>query len=1278
MIDKLTLCFAFVLLTGRSVAQSNYHFETNFDSGTTNYETIGRGSCNIIKDARKNNGILQTKKASARFGQPDWKNYSIRFSARNPDTADQVQIWAGFRAYNRDDRYIIGLRGGMQNNIYLSRQGYMGTDEFLALRPLDFHPAPGQWVDFHIEVCGDRIRLFLNRQTLPIIDITDKNTHLAPSGKVILGGGWLTTEYDSLSIDGLPDDYLKGKAVKEYAVETTASDKEKRRRVERAAYKPIVVDKLEDTRTIVSLDGTWLFMPGYELGEVSPGEAARSSNPAAEASAASPSESDKKWHCMNVPDFWNPIRIWLHGEMFGPHSKGASDAYFQKETDRCAAYTFDYKKTGAAWYRQWVELPATVKGKEMELSFDAVSKVAEVWINGVHAGGHIGMFGAFKVNGNGLFRPGKNLVTVKVIRDYIKDIRDADKVVDVAVSVPVTNRMLKDLAHGFYNGDPAGIWQPVSLTISDPLKITDVYIRPDLTGAVFEVTVKNNALVKKTFSLTTEITENKNTATTDNSSNQQDRPGNHLYKGESLPETTLNPGEEKKFVFNIKDLHPLLWSPQAPNLYNFVFHITTDHKETDKYIVCSGFRTFESKNGYLYLNGKKYWLRGGNQTPFALAPNSTALADRFFQIMKAGNIEVTRTHTTPYNELWMDAADRNGIGISFEGTWPWLMLASSMPDSNLIRLWAEEWLDLLKKYRNHPSLLFWTVNNEMKFYDNDPDFERAKLKMRIISAVVKKMRQIDPSRPIVFDSNYKRNVKKFGKEFFKDVDDGDIDDIHSYINWYDYTIWGQFKGEFQQKNKNEGRPLISQEMSTGYPNGETGHPTRFYTIIHQTPQALIGNLAYEYNDPAYFLRSQSFITGELAEAFRRTNDKASGILHFSLSTWFRNVYDPEKIAPYPTYYALKRALQPVLVSAELWGRHFYSGERLPARICLLNDREDGADLETGTLHWELVTDKGTAIVSDRGAAIASGRGSVIASGEMTTPIVRHAERVWLDPEIRIPSGLPAEKTPARLVLKFSVNRTTLSENEYELLLAQKNWSQGWAAGPADRQSATGTKKIVLVDYNNIRPAFAALGIPFTAAGSVSEALKTKAAVYVFSGLTPGNNIPGNIDSGKGTEADITMIRSLIENGGKVLLLDAAAAATKIYPEYIRGVITTTEGDIVNMEIPESPLFRDIDELELRYFNNNQPELPSVCKTALKINRNENIEPLASYVKIHGYINGDMQQRSLFMDKIKGFTLVRIRDKGEVILSTMSLEKAVTDPVAGKLLTNMLEELYKTF
>jgi len=193
------------------------------------------------------------------------------------------------------------------------------------------------------------------------------------------------------------------------------------------------------------------------------------------------------------------------------------------------------------------------------------------------------------------------------------------------------------------------------------------------------------------------------------------------------------------------------------------------------------------------------------------------------------------------------------------------------------------------------------MNNEMKFYDNDPDLQRARLKMTIISDVVRRMRAVDPTRPMCFDSNYKRKGKdkRFGADFMSGIDDGDMDDVHMYPNWYDYTLFRFFNGAFEKENKTDGRPLISQEMSTGYPDAEVGHATRFYTQVHQTAQALVGNWAYEYSDPAVFLESHAFITSELAEALRRTGDHTSGILHFSLATWFRNVYDAGAIEPYP-------------------------------------------------------------------------------------------------------------------------------------------------------------------------------------------------------------------------------------------------------------------------------------------------------------------------------------------------------------------------------------------
>ena len=102
-------------------------------------------------------------------------------------------------------------------------------------------------------------------------------------------------------------------------------------------------------------------------------------------------------------------------------------------------------------------------------------------------------------------------------------------------------------------------------------------------------------------------------------------------------------------------------------------------------------------------------------------------------------------------------------------------------------------------------------------------------------------------------------------------------------------------------------------MSTGYPRND-GHPTRSYLYGNLTPQALVGDFAYENNDPAIFLARQSFLTKELAETVRRTGraSLSGSILHFCYMTWICNVWDAKAMRPTPTYEGIRRALQPVL------------------------------------------------------------------------------------------------------------------------------------------------------------------------------------------------------------------------------------------------------------------------------------------------------------------------------------------------------------------------------
>jgi hypothetical protein len=83
-------------------------------------------------------------------------------------------------------------------------------------------------------------------------------------------------------------------------------------------------------------------------------------------------------------------------------------------------------------------------------------------------------------------------------------------------------------------------------------------------------------------------------------------------------------------------------------------------------------------------------------------------------------------------------------------------------------------------------------------------------------------------------------------------------------------------------------------------------------------------------------------------------------------------------------------------------------------------------------------------------------------------------------------------------------------------------------------------------------------------------------------------------------------------------------------------------------------------------------IPTVCSAALQVNRSENLEELANHTKIHGYINGDMAKRMEYMKTIKGFPIVKIKEgKGEALISTMVHEKSLTDPIAARLLTNMI-------
>jgi len=87
------------------------------------------------------------------------------------------------------------------------------------------------------------------------------------------------------------------------------------------------------------------------------------------------------------------------------------------------------------------------------------------------------------------------------------------------------------------------------------------------------------------------------------------------------------------------------------------------------------------------------------------------------------------------------------------------------------------------------------------------------------------------------------------------------------------------------------------------------------------PQAFVGDWAWEDRDPSYGLKRHAFMSKELTEVIRRSAPETAGFLLFANTCWFQNVWDADTVTPYPVYNAVKLAFEPVLVTAELFGRH---------------------------------------------------------------------------------------------------------------------------------------------------------------------------------------------------------------------------------------------------------------------------------------------------------------------------------------------------------------------
>jgi len=375
---------------------------------------------------------------------------------------------------------------------------------------------------------------------------------------------------------------------------------------------------------------------------------------------------------------------------------------------------------GTGWYRKYFTIDAGQKHKRVIIQFDGVYMNAEFWLNGQSLGSHPYGYTSFWFDATEKVKYGEqNLLTV-MVRNEGQNSR-------------------------WYTG--SGIYRHVWLKVLEPVHaaqwgvyITTPDIKKESAGINIKTTVQNQSTGKSRVKLVTRIL---------------DVAG--AEQGNTATEQVIEPGREYIFDQDITVNAPRLWSVESPELYTAVSEIFADDKLSDQTSTRFGIRTLSFDTTYGFrLNGKTVKLKGGcvhhDNGPLGAKAYDRA-EERRIELLKASGFNAIRCSHNPPSPAFLDACDRQGM-LVIDETFDMWRIANNPYDYHLYfdEWWQKDVESMVYRDRNHPSVILWSIGNEIRNMEH-PD----------VIAVGKQLgdyiRKTDPTRPIIAAVNNLRPQK---------------------------------------------------------------------------------------------------------------------------------------------------------------------------------------------------------------------------------------------------------------------------------------------------------------------------------------------------------------------------------------------------------------------------------------------------------------------------------------------------------------------------------------
>lgn len=546
-------------------------------------------------------------------------------------------------------------------------------------------------------------------------------------------------------------------------------------------------------------------------------------------------------------------------------------------------------------YRKSFTVPVDYAGKHTILRFDGVYSHARLFVNGTFVREHHGGFTRWETDVTPFVRPGKKNEIRLEVTDRLDDI---------------------SYASGYAHHPIGGILRDVTLFALPETCLYDFYAETHLDAAYEDAVLKigYSSPVAGGAEVAYTLTE---------------PSGRHYLLAQSR-----FPLEEGGNMNELPVKNPLKWDAEHPNLYTLTVTLSKDGKEIGRFDRRIGFRDVKIEKDRMLVNGMPVKLRGACRHDIhpTLGRTTTAELDSLDVILfKRSNMNFVRTSHYPPTERFLEYCDRYGIyvesetAVCFVDTYRQKNYApgKTQDSAEFTPRYLSQCREMVKSFRSHPSILFWSIGNESVYGTNFQqcwDWVKA----------------TDKTRPVIF--SYPGSVGE--KKPVYDILSMHYQDVNGNLNQWNRSTRG-FQGE--------GIPALFDEWA--HPACYTyatlqedpnirefwGHSIeRMWSGLFDAPGGL-GGAIWGYVDETFMLPEPKVGTAFWKEFARTAKPEDYQGKCVGYGEWgIVDVWRREK----PEFWATKKAYSPVrLMTTKV--ASFLSGQRL---LLPLYNRFDHTDL----------------------------------------------------------------------------------------------------------------------------------------------------------------------------------------------------------------------------------------------------------------------------------------------------------------------------------------------